>query len=817
MDTILKKNVALLLFVSLNFVVYSQQADYQQRMDSIFIIPAYKVTTGLLINRSPAIIEMQDFKLQPNTDNITVINALNWLELFYRIYGSHLNMNSFAYDIMLAHKYLNKTADEQIPLGLIFYRYDKIKNNAIPNGLLSVDTVRKKITDISPAGQSPLEIDTCFAASSLVDTITVGINAFILKDSLIVSNQKSDIQEIYVDFDNGRGYVRVYPNQPVTVSFSAMGNKTLTTKMVVGAKNYYASSRIYVKNASPQFASLASSGIPTPDVPPTQYINNGIEAYYGIWYRCNHDNTIRKPILIVSGFDPNDINRIAGEESEGKPKAYIYQIANKDRFLDRLREQGYDIIIYRSANSTMSVIDNAMNLVNFMQERIINVKTSDIELIVMGVSMGGLVCRYALTYMEHYNIPHKTKLFLSMDSPQNGANIPLGVQFWIDFLNQDLLGIIPALKDALNNLLDGPAAKEMLIYHHTNSSDGTARCATDRTAYLNNLALIGNFPRKCTTMAISMGSGIGADQGFAAGANLIKKTPSPAATGALFTLDRILELFGIPPIGFILNHFSWEFEVNAVPDHTLKSIYKETLTLDGCFPVPDIKDENPDPPIILTGWDCNPHLINRDIQVNNTMPLDNAPGSIIGIHNLATVISNDFIITLLDEMGVAWFDPNYDCFIPAFSALGLNVPPNTNIKSYLNTSAGVTRINDNFYLNTNKTVSPFDYLYIENTNLHHIYDEDKTGVFTPEMFAAIDSLAAPFHLLLENKTILSGESVAYEAENVTVSNVTVKSGGSLEISAKTISVQPEFNAELGSTVNLKVDSSWICPVAGNGK
>jgi len=114
-------------------------------------------------------------------------------------------------------------------------------------------------------------------------------------------------------------------------------------------------------------------------------------------------------------------------------------------------------------------------------------------------------------------------------------------------------------------------------------------------------------------------------------------------------------------------------------------------------------------------------------------------------------------------------------------------------------------------LNTNKTVSPFDYLYIENANMHHIYDEDKVGVFTPEMFAAIDSLAAPSHLLLENKTISSGESVAYEAENVTVSNVTVKPGGSLEISAKKISVQPEFHAEVGSTVHLKVDSSWICP------
>jgi len=125
---------------------------------------------------------MQNFKLQPKADNVTVISARNWLELFYRIYGSHLNMNSFAYDITLANRYPDKATDEQIPLGLIFYRYDKIKNNAIPDGLLSVDTVSRKITDISSAGQSPLEIDTCFAASSLIDTIPYGMNKFILKN-----------------------------------------------------------------------------------------------------------------------------------------------------------------------------------------------------------------------------------------------------------------------------------------------------------------------------------------------------------------------------------------------------------------------------------------------------------------------------------------------------------------------------------------------------------------------------------------------------------------------------------------------------------
>jgi hypothetical protein len=408
---------------------------------------------------------VQNFKLQFNANNATIISTRNWLELFYRIYGSQLNMTAFPYDITLVNKYPDKTEEEQIPLGLIYYRYDKIKNNAVQNGLLAVDTVSQRITDISPVGQSPLELDTCFAASSLVDTIMSGTNEFILKDSLFVSNKKSDIQEIYVNFDNGQGYVRVYPNQPVTVSYSTIGNKTLTAKIVVASKSYYASSRLYVKER-PHIL-RAASVVPTPDFVPDEYNNNGIKAYYGIWHRCNHDNTIKKPILVVSGFDPSDMIRIAGEvpNTGSKEKAYLYNVANKDRFLDRLRELGYDIIIYRSANSTSSVIDNAMNLVNFMQQKIINVKTSDNELIVLGASMGGLVCRYALTYMEHYDIPHKTKLFISMDSPQNGANVPLGFQYMAYYLNKDLFGIVPQLSDAISTQLGCTAARQMLIYH----------------------------------------------------------------------------------------------------------------------------------------------------------------------------------------------------------------------------------------------------------------------------------------------------------------------------------------------------------------
>ena len=40
---------------------------------------------------------------------------------------------------------------------------------------------------------------------------------------------------------------------------------------------------------------------------------------------------------------------------------------------------------------------------------------------VIGYSMGGLIARYALAYMEEQGIAHETRLYVSYDAPQKGV------------------------------------------------------------------------------------------------------------------------------------------------------------------------------------------------------------------------------------------------------------------------------------------------------------------------------------------------------------------------------------------------------------
>ncbi|GHU74847.1 hypothetical protein FACS189413_19550 [Bacteroidia bacterium] len=65
------KFVFLFLFILSKHVVYSQ-SEYQTQMNDIFEIPSNKVTTGILINRSPDIIDMQNFFTKNNTNRILI-------------------------------------------------------------------------------------------------------------------------------------------------------------------------------------------------------------------------------------------------------------------------------------------------------------------------------------------------------------------------------------------------------------------------------------------------------------------------------------------------------------------------------------------------------------------------------------------------------------------------------------------------------------------------------------------------------------------------------------------------------------------------
>ena len=156
------------------------------------------------------------------------------------------------------------------------------------------------------------------------------------------------------------------------------------------------------------------------------------------------DGELNKPIILVDGFDPADSRNITGLYS----LLDFTSSSGTQNLADLVRAEGFDLVILnfpvytRAADGatidggTDFIERNAMLLVELLD--IINTlkagATTPEQNVIIGPSMGGLISRYALNYMEANAMDADTRLYMSFDSPHHGANVPIGLQHQLNFL-----------------------------------------------------------------------------------------------------------------------------------------------------------------------------------------------------------------------------------------------------------------------------------------------------------------------------------------------------------------------------------------------
>lgn len=117
---------------------------------------------------------------------------------------------------------------------------------------------------------------------------------------------------------------------------------------------------------------------------------------------------------------------------------------------------------------------------------------SNEKIILISPSMGGLISRYALKYMEDDpTLDHNCKLWVSFDSPHKGANIMIGAQEFLDFFGNTMN--VEGARTALNEQINSPAAKQMLIHHYSAGAQ-PAGAANFRQPFVDLMNVTG-FPQ----------------------------------------------------------------------------------------------------------------------------------------------------------------------------------------------------------------------------------------------------------------------------------------------------------------------------------
>lgn len=453
--------------------------DYQKYIQIFSDLDTSMITTGFLSDQSIQLVPFDDYD---GSDSAKTISYFKWQQLCNQVKVSQVNGgNEFLYlDSIVRHAIFN---EEFIPIAVIDINYNSIRTDAFEQNLLGIDN--QKIIEISTGNVSPYTIKRLFAASALKSNIYQGHSVkFLFDKAFYYSNNNERETRFEIDFGDGFGLRNIALGQTIDVSYSSTGKKNI--KLVKNTQ-LIASFSIDVKSLTvPNF----SFEIPLSVQIPPNYPHGGVNVKgTGYAYTSDGSHNIRNPIIICEGFDP--MNKRGWNE--------LYTLLNCQNFIECLRANGYDFIVLNFSDGATYVERNAY-LLKALIENVNARKITQNKLIVVGASMGGLVARYALSYMEKSGIDHDSRLFVSFDSPQKGATIPLGAQYWLKFFAD----MNDTVKYKYDNLLCSTAARQMLVYHSEYSPDPTDN--PYRIDFLHNLNAIG-YPQKLRKIAIANGAG----------------------------------------------------------------------------------------------------------------------------------------------------------------------------------------------------------------------------------------------------------------------------------------------------------------------
>ncbi|MFN3968028.1 T9SS type A sorting domain-containing protein [Flavobacterium sp.] len=425
-------------------------------------------------------------------------------------------------------------AKNQVPLSILISDFEKINPTATENGDLFLNANNQ--FQLQPNAQNVFEKHSLNLISPLLSKSKSNQVSFILSDELIFNTTNRTIQNIAIQAKGEETWKSISRNSPFKISF-ANGKQIVNCKIQftngetiiesfvidINAQNNSAANRTNQNNYQPNVVNTVTATIPYQGYGETAaYLGQG---EYEI-FPDTVDGILDKPVFLVDGFDPGDTNTITTMYAG-------LNYGTGQNLADYLRTLGFDIVLvnfptYTRPNTT-TVVDGGVDFIQrnaFVLVETINQinaqKVGTQKNVIIGPSMGGLISRYALRHMEINTLNHDTRLYISFDSPHQGANVPIGFQHLFNYMAYGPLGNA-AVQPLVDGLIKSPAARQMLIDHMEGhlQTGSTFEFNTDaasllptgapnyRTAFQNELNAMG-FPTTVRNVSISNGAGNGA-------------------------------------------------------------------------------------------------------------------------------------------------------------------------------------------------------------------------------------------------------------------------------------------------------------------
>ena len=446
-----------------------------------------------------------------NPDTLKILNhqeSAHWLHLMHQTAFTSTSIVPPWDEIRQTE--LRHSSQGIVSITLAHFHYNFIRPDAWVNGDL---TFADSVFHMTP-GADIYETGTFMVAHLSQDYWPEQTVKFILDADLLFTDADSGPMTIEWDAGDGQGWRPLISNAVNEIQYSDNSHHTLLFRITDDEQGSKITGSILKSGG-------CSSSYPMPVTPPWSSSNtgsypfgiscapDGIQVSGNAYYLPAGD--FDKPFIFVEGIDFTPLQSAMQNGDFGwcqftsgyEALDYPYSmISLMPKFLDSLRVRGYDVILVDFTDGARSMNDNASLLIELIH-LINSFKTGDHPNIIAGASMGGQVCRYALKRMEELGQEHCCRLWISFDSPNTGAYVPIALQQVLDVLSDE-----PLASYAINNKLLSPAAKQMLLLQHFQSAGYTPGGTDDFQDWYSNLG----YPSDCRKVAVTNGSLTGSYQ-----------------------------------------------------------------------------------------------------------------------------------------------------------------------------------------------------------------------------------------------------------------------------------------------------------------
>lgn len=467
--------------------------DYKLKMDSVLeAVDLSLIDSGILEGYGFSLVSPSQL------DGISTENCVNSnvVQMLYSgLYDSQINGNQLP-----SMSQFNDDTDDDAAR-IVYVDYNQLDPDAESNGWIKI--IDEQII-LVPNSPSPFVKKRCFAVAPFNSEYPTGNVSIRFTDDHLYTNVDATITKIEVKSDEDDTYTNVPLESSWNHDFETAGKheiyirvtfsdgKVMTSRNQIHVQRITTPRTVNGKLSTVEFL-IHETPTQSAGMIETIFLN---EATNGKFIR---------PLIIVGDVDLStligsgrtiSLNDILGLEGM---QATIEQLA-----------QIFDIVYVTATNTTDDLLRQGEMFRTALQYVNSNRFTVSDDSYVVGLGTGGVVARIGMNLMERDRQDHQVRKFIAVNSPFQGLNIPIALQFMIRQF-ASVASQVKEYKASIDvgqvqkyaDILDTPAMKQLLYYR---IDDQMSMTATDRVAFQNN-ALVSKNPSQCETVAVAQGGG----------------------------------------------------------------------------------------------------------------------------------------------------------------------------------------------------------------------------------------------------------------------------------------------------------------------